>query len=364
MEDLRRQQLIDTIIGLDQTRGGHALRRIDESLKQRLREVPDQEDLPSVSEQIAEVTHEHDRIFDEDSVDQDALEESETIMEESFPDDQELDSVRSLENFHAGDPDLGGFAEEKSFAESILSDLSDARGESELDESEETYTAAPIEDEIPLSSCAENIEEMSFAESILFDLGDGKEEGQMGDLKGLDNLSAEFIDDPIIYAPKATTSGTEPLFDNERLLTEVDDLLTGLLDDVRDFRTHVKDDAVDDSLSNFLRDQVSSPDPVRYKEPRKGASKSSSQLSSGLPTIPKKRKIASQRKKSKPGSGARTSSMSSKPSGVGPRKSGKESQLKPDNGSHAKGFRSRLVTGAVLGAIFFAWQVYVTRFSL
>ena len=363
MEDLRRQQLIDTIIGLDQTRGGHALRRIDESLKQRLREVPDQEDLPSVSEQITEVTHEQDGIFDEDSVDQDGLEESETIVEESFPDDLELDSVRSLENVHVGDPDLGEFAEEKSFAESILSDLRDARGESELDESEETYTAAPIEDEIPLSSGAD-IEEMSFAESILFDIGDGKEESQMGDLKNLDNLSAEFIDDPIIYAPKETTSGTEPSFDNERLLTEVDDLLTGLLDDVRDFRTHVKDDAVDDSLSNFLRDQVSSPDPVRYKERRKGASKSSSQLSSGLPTIPKKRKIASQRKKSKPGSGARTSSMSSKPSGVGPRKSGKESQVKPENGSHAKGFRSRLVTGAVLGAIFFAWQVYVTRFSL
>ena len=372
VEDLRRQQLIDTIIGLDQTRGGHALRRIDDSLKQRLKRVPDQEEPPEFTEDVKEsggdIVDEEDTLDEEDAeseegfeseegeevVDGDEYQELESRIEESGLFSRLLETSESLKevSLHQAEADD---LEEMSFAESILADLREARGGVETEESDRDFSTPPADD--LASSLDEFIDDQIIQAP--------KEEGIA--------TPDTFDEDQVIFAPKESApSGSEALLtsDNERVLHEIDELLSGVLSDMQDFRIHADIRESTDFLNVDMEDYTSTStgdDQISFEESTTYTSAAPTMKSapeSKIPPLkseegllkPKTRKTASLRSKArtkKPGAGKVSSSL---------RKKSKRSS-KRKSVSRAS-FRSRALTGALLGAAVLAWQVYLAKFSL
>ena len=361
VEDLRRQQLIDTIIGLDQTRGGHALRRIDDSLKRRLKRVPDQEELPDFA---VEAEKGEENALDEEETDfdevtefegeigeRDEFEDLESQIEETDPFARLLENSESLVESSTPRNSVDD-SEEMSFAESILADLRDARNLESEEESEREVAPSSLDNDEPLDE---------FIDDQIIQAP--KEEN---------GVTAEtYEEEQVIFAPTEpppSGSNTPLTSENDRVLHEIDELLSGVLNEMQDFRIHAEIREATDFLNVEEDDNYSDvkDDRIFLEEPtyptfasdqaveRIPRSKASGVKSDKSLLKPKKRKTSLQRSKSrskKPGASKVSTSLRK-------RRSSTKKEV-----SKVK-YRSRALTGALLGAAILAWQVYLAKFSL
>jgi hypothetical protein len=183
VEDLQKQTMIDAIIGLDQTRGGHAVRRIDDALKMALTE--------------------------------DTVEQDEPEAEEATATDIEDGSNESEETVDSGEE---GNEDELQADISAESDLEDD-DEADFDDMLDAAVVEETNDEVI------DLDYVDYDDSPLFSVAADRIDMEIG-----------VDENEIIFAPTEREGAEDDI--EVGILDEMDSVLSALLDDVKEFRSN------------------------------------------------------------------------------------------------------------------------------